>query len=125
MTARKCTDAINALLDDEDAQDEVMGQAFAAVIQIWVFGRLVKISVPKIALTRAQLRAIRSYEVQSAKHEQKLYSFMSCPTVMPGMEHLPPELIRAQQLARIRHLQIEIRAFKENIRKIRRGELDS
>jgi hypothetical protein len=37
------------------------------------------------------------------------------------MEGLPEELIKRQQEARIRHLEAEIRAFKQNIEKLRRG----
>ena len=39
------------------------------------------------------------------------------------MENLPEETIKAQQAARIRHIETEIRAFQNNIQKILRGEL--
>lgn len=41
------------------------------------------------------------------------------------MEHLPKEVIEKQQQRRIQHLETEIKTFKENIDKIRRGELGS
>ena len=35
------------------------------------------------------------------------------------MENLPPEVVKAQQAARIKHLETEIRTFKNNINKIK------
>lgn len=53
----------------------------------------------------------------------KLDDFRANPTVRPGMEGLPDEVIKAQQATRIRHLETEIRTFQNNIQKILNGEL--
>ena len=72
-------------------------------------------------LSRESLRGIRSLEKQIAAHEQKLANFIANPTVRPGMEHLPKEVIDRQQQSRIQHFEKEIRTFKENIQKILNG----
>ncbi len=74
-------------------------------------------------LSREAQKSIRSFEKQISKHEQKLAEFKANPTVRPGMEHLPVEVINQQQLTRIRKLEQEIETFKENIQKILQGEL--
>ena len=43
----------------------------------------------------------------------------------PGMEKLPKDVIQKQQQRRINHLETEINTFKNNIDKIKRGEIDS
>lgn len=48
----------------------------------------------------------------------KLDEFRANPTVRPGMDGLSEEVIKAQQTARIRHLETEIRTFEENTMKI-------
>jgi hypothetical protein len=68
-------------------------------------------------------RGIRSLEKQIAAHEEKLKEFLTNPTVRPGMENLPKELIQQQQLRRIQKLENEIQTFKDNIRKILNGDL--
>ena len=67
-------------------------------------------------------RGIRSYDKRIAKHEAKLAEFKANPTVKPGMEKLSPDKISKQQQTRIKHLEDEIRAFKDNQEKLRQGE---
>jgi RHS repeat-associated protein len=74
-------------------------------------------------LSKEAQRSIRSFERRIAEHESKLAEFKANPTVRPGMEGLPKELIQKQQQTRIEHLEHEIRIFRENIEKIKRGEL--
>ncbi|MCB1053965.1 MAG: DNRLRE domain-containing protein [Acidobacteria bacterium] len=74
-------------------------------------------------LTTSQRRSVRSLEKRIAEHRVKLDEFLANPTVRPGMEGLPEEAIQAQQLARIRHLEGEIRTFENNILKILTGRL--
>lgn len=74
-------------------------------------------------LTKSQLKGIKSLEKQIQRHQQKLDNFKVNPTVRPGMENLPKDLIRQQQNARIKHLETEINTFRNNIEKIRNGEL--
>ncbi len=74
-------------------------------------------------LTSSQQRSIRSLEKRIAEHLRKLDDFQANPTVRPGMEGLPDEVIKAQQATRIRHLETEIRTFQNNIQKILNGEL--
>jgi len=66
---------------------------------------------------------IRSLEKQIAQHEKKVDDFRANPTVRPGMEKLPKEVIEKQQQERIRHLEKEIETFKKNIEKYKTGEL--
>ena len=73
-------------------------------------------------LSKESERGIRSLEKQIAKHERKIADFKANPTVRPGMEGLPKEAIEAQQKARIRHLETEIKTFRENIEKLRKVE---
>jgi RHS repeat-associated protein len=49
--------------------------------------------------------------------------FRANPTIRPGMEGLSEEAIKAQQAARIRHLETEIQTFRDNIQKIINEEL--
>ncbi|MCA8920944.1 MAG: pre-toxin TG domain-containing protein [Planctomycetes bacterium] len=70
-------------------------------------------------------RSLRSYKKRIAEHEKKLKEFIENPTVRPGMESQPPSVIRRQQEARIKHLKTEIETLKENMEKIKRGELKS
>jgi RHS repeat-associated protein len=74
-------------------------------------------------LTSSQQRSIRSLEKRIAEHQRKLDDFRANPTVRPGMEGLPDEVIKAQQAIRIRHLETEIQTFQSNIQKILNGEL--
>lgn len=62
-------------------------------------------------------------EKQIQKHQKKLDEFKANPTVRPGMENLPKEIIRKQQQMRIKHLETEIKTFKKNIKKIKKGNL--
>jgi hypothetical protein len=74
------------------------------------------------ALSNEAQRGIRSLEKRIAEHEKKLADFKANPTVRPGMEGQPKEVIEAAQQSRIRHLEKEIQTLKENIEKLRRGE---
>ncbi|MEM9152030.1 MAG: hypothetical protein AAGB19_16460 [Cyanobacteria bacterium P01_F01_bin.3] len=78
---------------------------------------------PAPKLSASQQRGIRSLEKQIEQHQAKLDDFKRNPTVRPGMENLPADVIKKQQQARIRHLETEIGTFKNNIQKIRNGEL--
>jgi RHS repeat-associated protein len=66
-------------------------------------------------ISKGAQRGIRSLEKRIIEHEQKLADFKSNPTVRPGMEGQPKEVIEAAQEARIRHLEREIEAFRKNI----------
>jgi len=54
--------------------------------------------------------------------EKRLADFKANPTVRPGMEGQPKEVIEAAQQSRIRHLEKEIQTFQENIKKLPGGE---
>ena len=60
-------------------------------------------------------RGIRSLEKRIEEHRQKLDEFVQNPTVRPGMEGQPLEVIEAAQASRIQHLQNEIRAFEKGV----------
>ena len=66
-------------------------------------------------LSISDKRSIRSYKKQIKNHKKKIEEFKNNPTVRPGMEKLPKEVIKAQQESRIRHLEREIKAFQKNI----------
>ena len=83
----------------------------------------VKVAKGAAELTKSQLKGIKSLEKQIQKHQQKLGDFKANPTVRPGMEKLPKDVIKRQQDARVKHLEIEINTFKNNIEKIKNGEL--
>jgi hypothetical protein len=68
------------------------------------------------------LRSIRSLEKQITEHQQKIADFKANPTIRPGMENLPKNVIEAQQQGRIRHLEKEINTFRGNIRKLNKEE---
>ncbi len=73
-------------------------------------------------LGKETLNGIHSLEQRIAEHQEKLDKFKANPTVRPGMENLPREVIEKQQQSRIRHLEKEIQTFKQNIDKLRKGE---
>jgi hypothetical protein len=73
-------------------------------------------------LTTQEIRSIRSYEKLIEQHRQKLTDFTQNPSVRPGMEHLSSDVIKDQQASRIRHLKNEIKAFQNNINKIKKGQ---
>ena len=75
----------------------------------------------KPELTREEKKAIKSYEKRIAEHEKKLAEFKTNPTVRPGMEGQPQEVIERQQAVRVQHLEGEIRTFRANIDKIMNG----
>ena len=62
-------------------------------------------------------RGIRSLEKRIAEHLKKIEDFKRNPTVRPGMEGMSEEAIKAQQQARIAHLEKEIAAFRAGIEK--------
>ncbi|MNT70109.1 hypothetical protein D3C72_2084650 [compost metagenome] len=70
-------------------------------------------------LTKEQIKGIKSLEKQIAAHEKKLEEFRRNPTIRPGVENLPVDVIAKQQQRRIDHLQKEINTFKNNIDKIK------
>ncbi|MDR1008280.1 MAG: hypothetical protein LBL65_06985 [Campylobacteraceae bacterium] len=70
-------------------------------------------------LTAQELKSIRSYEKLIAEHEKKIIDFKTNPTIRSDMENLSPDIIRAQQVKRIEHLEKEIQTFKNNINKIK------
>jgi hypothetical protein len=74
-------------------------------------------------LTPQEQRSIRSLEKRIIEHEQKIIDFQNNPTIRPGMENLPKDVIVKQQQLRIKHLETEIRTFKNNIQKISKGEM--
>ena len=76
-------------------------------------------------LTKQQQKAIGSLEKRIAEHEKKLQDFKDNSTVRPGMEKMSKEQIQKQQQQRIEHLQKEINTFKNNIEKVKSGELNS
>ncbi|PPK76059.1 putative repeat protein (TIGR02543 family)/RHS repeat-associated protein [Methylobacter tundripaludum] len=67
-------------------------------------------------------KGIRSLLKRITEHEQKLNDFKANPTVRPGMEGQPQEVIEAAQQARINHLETEIQTFKNNVQKLMKGQ---
>ncbi len=66
-------------------------------------------------LTKSEKKEIRSLTKRIKEHELKIKEFEANPTVRPGMEKLPKEIIEKQQLERVKHLQREIRVFQGRI----------
>jgi RHS repeat-associated protein len=75
---------------------------------------------PPRELSKSELSSLRSLEALIKEHEQKIKDFKENPTVRPGMEHLPQEIIEAQWQRRILHLEREIKAFQGKIERILR-----
>lgn len=73
-------------------------------------------------LSREARKGIRRLELRIAQHEKKLADFKANPTVRPGMEGQPREIIEAAQRSRIRHLETEIQTFRNNIEKLKAGQ---
>jgi hypothetical protein len=86
-----------------------------------VGGEIAKGSVDYIGrvLSSQELKSILSYEKLIVEHEKKIANFKANPTIRPGMENLPQDIIKAQQAKRIEHLEKEIQTFKNNIEKIK------
>jgi len=63
-------------------------------------------------------RSVRSLQKQIREHHQKIQDFKNNPTVRPGMENQPADIIAKQHQARLDHLYREIRTFENNIYKI-------
>jgi len=74
-------------------------------------------------LTKSQIKSIKSLKKRITEHMKKIEEFKKNPTIKPGMEKMPKEVIEKQQQIRIKHLENEINTFKENIQKITNGEL--
>ncbi|NYH50332.1 RHS repeat domain-containing protein [Xanthomonas arboricola] len=64
-------------------------------------------------------RGIRTLEKRIAEHAKKIEDFKKNPTVKPGMEKMPEAAVKIQQQRRVRHLETEIRTFRENIEKLK------
>ncbi|RWJ04848.1 MAG: hypothetical protein EOR25_29685 [Mesorhizobium sp.] len=74
---------------------------------------------PKVnKFSNEDIRSLRSLSKQLENHKQKLSEFRQNPTVRPGMENLPQDVIERAQAARIEHLEREIQAFEKNINDI-------
>jgi hypothetical protein len=86
-------------------------------------GEALEQGLAKAELSKEAQKSIQSLEKRITEHEKKLADFKESPTVRPGMENMPQDMITKQQQARIKHLEHEIKTFRENIEKIRRGEL--
>lgn len=108
---------VNAVVQD-------LSLAGAAVSGAGAAGALLKKGAVK-AISGTQNKAIRSLEKQISKHQVKLKEFKANPTIRPGMEKQPTKIIKGQQKQRVKHLKNEIKTFKKNIDKIKKGELDS
>lgn len=87
--------------------------------------RLDRPTKPRHQLTGEQQKAILSLENWIAEHEKKLEELTENPTEHHGMKRLPKDLIEKQQKIRGEHLEHEIRTFRKNVEKIKRGELKS
>ncbi|UGQ44627.1 hypothetical protein [Massilia endophytica] len=66
-------------------------------------------------LSAEERRAVRSWRRQIERHQRKIEDFQRQRSVRRGMEAMPDELIEAQRVARIRHLESEIRTFERSI----------
>ena len=69
-------------------------------------------------LSESDKKSIQSYEKLIQQHKKKIEDFKKNPTVSPGMENLPKDIIKKQQERRIMHLEREIKAFEKNINDI-------
>ncbi|MEO0461381.1 MAG: RHS repeat-associated core domain-containing protein, partial [Myxococcota bacterium] len=76
---------------------------------------------PGRELSAEERRAIRSHEKRIKEHLDKIEAFKKDPTVRPGMEDQPDEVIREQQRRRVEKLEREVQKFRDNIEKIRTG----
>jgi RHS repeat-associated protein len=65
-------------------------------------------------LSKQDRKSYESYDKLISEHRQKLDEFKANPTVRPGMEGQPKEVIEAAQERRIKHLEREIKAFEKN-----------
>lgn len=72
-------------------------------------------------LSKEDKKSIKSLEKNIKEHEDKLAEFKENPTVRPGMEDQPPDVIERQQQRRIRHLQGEIDNWNREINDILNG----
>lgn len=66
-------------------------------------------------LSTSEKREIRSLDKRIKEHRDKIEEFKKNPTVRPGMENLPKDVIKAAQERRILHLEREIKAFQTRI----------
>ena len=73
-------------------------------------------------ISKQAQKGVQSLEKRIAEHEQKLADFKANPTVRPGMEGQPKDVIEAAQQVRVNHLEKEIKTFKENIEKLKESK---
>jgi hypothetical protein len=99
----------------------VYGIAEVPAATIGLIARFKKLSRFRKPLSKEAEKSIRSLEKKIAEHEKKLEDFKKSPTVRPGMDHMPKDVIEKAQQRRIRHLEAEIQTFKDNIEKILNG----
>ena len=83
----------------------------------------------KSKLTSSQEKSIKSYKKDIAIHEKKLSDYIANPDKYDNkgtLKNAPNAEIRKKIIdSRIKHLETEIKTFKNNIEKIKNGELDS
>jgi hypothetical protein len=73
-------------------------------------------------LRRKRRKAIRSLMKLIEQHQRKIADFKRNLPVRPGMEGMDAEVISSQQQRRIQHLEREVRAFQQAIRRLRDSE---
>ncbi|VEJ49049.1 VENN motif pre-toxin domain-containing protein [Neisseria weaveri] len=66
-------------------------------------------------LSISEQKEIRSLNKRIREHQEKIDKFRKNPTIRPGMENLPKDVIKAAQERRILHLEREIKAFQTRI----------
>jgi len=119
-------DLLNGRITEEEYRDRQVARGAGAVAGAAIVvtrGRvlaagLANKSVQQVLSNEAK-RGIRSLEKRIQEHIKKLEEFKKNPTVRPGMEDLPQEVIEKQQKIRIKHLEDEIKTFRENIEKLK------
>uniref|UniRef100_UPI00280C055E VENN motif pre-toxin domain-containing protein n=1 Tax=Neisseria mucosa TaxID=488 RepID=UPI00280C055E len=66
-------------------------------------------------LTSSEQKEIRSLNKRIKEHKAKIEDFKKNPTIRPGMENLPKDIVKNAQERRILHLEREIKAFQKRI----------
>ena len=66
-------------------------------------------------LTFSEQKEIRSLNKRIKEHKAKIEDFKKNPTIRPGMENLPKDIVKNAQERRILHLEREIKAFQKRI----------
>ena len=104
---------------------KLCGKAVKAASKIGKRGSKRAAKKAGVKLTASQVRSLRSLERQVAEHRRKLAAYRANPDASDNLGHLrraaTPEIRRSIINGRIRHLQNEIRAFENQIEKLRRG----